>query len=319
MTSSPIYIGIDVSKRQLDLHVRPTGQMLQFDNNSTGIKKLLKVVVTVAPQLVVLEATGGLELAAATALSEANVAVSIVNPRPVRAFARAIGYLAKTDRIDAAVLAHFGELIQPQVTPLPTQEAREMQQLLSRRRQIVEMLTAERARLRPGNEVANADIQVHIDWLQGRLAEIESQLEQRLASHDAYRKVLHLLKSVKGVGTVVAQTLVLELPELGQLNHKKMAALVGVAPFNRDSGTLRGKRTIWGGRSCVRSALYMATLVAVRFNPTLREFYQRLCARGKAKKVALTACMRKLLTILNAMVRDGELWRSQTTVKHAHA
>jgi transposase len=263
--------------------------------------------------LVVLEATGGIELPLVGALAAAGLPVVVVNPRQVREFARATGRLAKTDAIDAQVLARFAEAVQPALRPLPDAATQQLSSLVTRRRQVIEMLTAEKNRLRTTAPAVRDHVKEHILWLERSLSDLDRELEQAIHSSDIWRAQDDLLQSAPGVGQVLSTTLLAELPELGTLNRKEIAALVGVAPLNRDSGTLRGRRTVWGGRSQVRAVLYMAALVATRFNPVIRAFYQRLQAAGKPKKVALTACMRKLLTILNAMMRHQIPWRICST------
>ena len=260
------------------------------------------------PQLVVLEATGGMELAVAGELALADVPIAVVNPRHVRDFARAAGKLAKTDALDAQVLAHFAEAMQPEPRPLPDATTQELKALVARRRQLVEMITAEKNRMRTATRRIRPKVQEHVRWLEENLEDLDQDLGDFMRSSPMWKDKDELLRSTPGVGPVLSMTLLSDLPELGALNRGEIAALVGVAPFNRDSGTLRGKRTVWGGRSQVRAALYMAALVATRYNPVLRDFYQRLCAAGKPKKVALTACMRKLLTILNVMVKHHSHW-----------
>jgi transposase len=244
----------------------------------------------------------------AAALAAADIPVAVVNPRQVRDFAKALGTLAKTDRLDARALALFGEGIRPEARPLPDAQAQELAALLARRRQLIEMLTAEKNRLRMALPRVRPQIEAHIQWLRGQRDGLDRDLTDLLRSSPVWREQEELLRSVPGVGPNLVLTLVADLPELGRLNRKQIAALVGVAPLNRDSGTLRGKRTVWGGRAPVRAALYMAALVASRFNPVIRAFYQRLCATAKPKKVALTACMRKMLTILNAMLKHRTSW-----------
>ena len=260
------------------------------------------------PQLVVVEATGGLETAVAAELAAEGLPVVVANPRKVRAFARATGQLAKTDALDARVLAHYGETLRPQPRALPDAATRELRALVVRRRQLVEMITAEGNRRRRATRRVRPRVEEHIKWLKENLAELDRDLEDTIRSSPVWKDQDRLLRSVPGVGPVLSLTLLSGLPELGALNRGEVAALVGVAPFNQDSGSFRGKRRVWGGRGQVRAALYMAALVATRCNPALKEFYQRLCQAGKPKKVALTACMRKLLTILNAMVRDHRPW-----------
>ena len=260
------------------------------------------------PSLVVLEATGGLEAPLTGALAEAGLPVVVVNPRQVRDFAKATGKLAKTDAIDAHVLAHFADAVRPTPRPLPDAQTQAIAALLARRRQMVAMLTAEKNRFRTANVVVREDILQHITWLKKRLSKLDTDLRETLRQSPIWREKDNLLQSVPGVGPVLSLTLLAQLPELGTLSRRQIAALVGVAPLNRDSGTLQGKRTVWGGRATVRTALYMGALVASRWNPVLRSFYHRLCAAGKPKKVALTACMRKMLTILNAMLKHRTPW-----------
>lgn len=302
-------VGIDVSKAQLDIVSRPSGERWQVRNDPAGCSGLVDRLLGLKPSLIVLEATGGFEAAAVAALAAAGLPVVVVNPRQVHDFAKATGQLAKTDAISAAVLAHFGEAIRPPVRPLPDATAQELQHWLARRRQLVEMLTAEQNRLPGAPGAVQAQIREHITWLRRQLHSVERTLKEQIQRSPVWREGEQLLRSAPGVGPVVATTLLADVPELGQLNRKEIAALVGVAPFNRDSGTLRGQRTIWGGRAPVRAVLYMAALVATRANPVIRVFYQRLLAAGKPKKVALTACMRKLLTILNAMMKHRTAWK----------
>jgi len=303
------YIGIDVAQEWLDIAARPNDDAWRVRNDEAGMTELTSQLVERAPRLVVLEATGGLETALAAALTMAALPFVIVNPRQVRDFARATGQLAKTDAIDARVLAQFGEAVGPEPRPLPEAVTRELAALMARRRQVVGMLTAEKNRLRSAARRVRRDIQQHIHWLERRLAGLDGDLGKTIRQHAQWQDRDRVLRSTPGIGPVSSGTLLANLPELGRLNRKEIAALVGVAPLNRDSGTLRGRRTCWGGRSHVRSALYMATLVGVRCNPVLRAFYERLLAAGKPKKVALTASMRKLLTILNAMARSNTSWQ----------
>ena len=303
-----LFVGIDVSKDRLDVAVRPTGKTWQVPYDAEGISSLVGNLRELVPQLVVLEATGGMELAVAGELALADVPIAVVNPRHVRDFARAAGKLAKTDALDAQVLAHFAEAMQPEPRPLPDATTQELKALVARRRQLVEMITAEKNRMRTATRRIRPKVQEHVRWLEEHLEDLDQDLGDFMRSSPMWKDKDELLRSTPGVGPVLSMTLLSDLPELGALNRGEIAALVGVAPFNRDSGTLRGKRTVWGGRSQVRAALYMAALVATRYNPVLRDFYQRLCAAGKPKKVALTACMRKLLTILNVMVRDNRHW-----------
>lgn len=303
------YVGIDVSKATLDVAVRPTGERLSVPNQEKGVMDLASSLGDPSQILVVLEATGGLELPVAAALTEAGFSVAIVNPRQVRDFAKATGKLAKTDRIDAETLAHFGEAIQPEPRPVPEGEALLFKQMLSRRRQLVEMITAEKNRLYTTPPALRKEVQAHIAWMQESLVTLDHDLGKRIKASPMWRASEELLRTAKGIGPVCSRTLLVDLPELGKLDRKEIAALVGVAPLNRDSGKLQGKRAVWGGRSRVRAVLYMATLSATRSNPVIAAFYLRLLAAGKAKKVALTACMHKFLTILNAMVKHGTPWQ----------
>ena len=307
MSTSAAFVGIDVSKDQL--HVATGTTVWIASNDPTGVAEVVERLKGLQPMLIVLEATGGLEVPTVAALAAAKLPVVAVNPRQVRDFAKATGRLAKTDTIDATMLAQFAEAVRPQVRPTCDEAARQLAALVARRRQLVEMLTAEKNRLMRASRAVAARIERHIQWLERELKRLDEDLQQTVRSSPVWRDKDDLLKSAPGVGPVIATTLLANLPELGQLNRKQIAALVGVAPLNRDSGTLRGKRTVWGGRAQVRAALYMGALVAVRFNPTIKAFYQRLRAAGKAPKVALTASMRKLLTILNAMVKNNEAWQ----------
>ena len=299
------YVGIDVSKGQLDVAVGSEGELWQVGNDESGHVELLRKLSQVKPALIVLEASGGYEATVAGTLWNGGHRVVVVNPRQVRDFARGMGKLAKTDRIDARVLALFGEKVPLQVrTPLDA-EARELQALVLRRRQLIEMLTMEKNRraLIPAGR-ARKSLDKHIAWLEEALRRADGDIDEAVRRSPIWQENEDLLRSVKGIGPVSARTLLAELPELGRLNRKKIAALVGVAPFNRDSGVFKGKRMIAGGRSQVRTVLYMAALTAARCNPVVRSLYQRLVSRGKEKKVAIVACMRKLLTILTAVLRD---------------
>lgn len=308
MTTAPVFVGIDVSKDRLEVALRPTGDRWAVANDEPGIARLVERLRGLAPTLIVLEATGGLAVPLTGALAAAGLPVVVVNPRQVRDFAKATGQLAKTDALDAAVLAQFAEVVRPALRPLPDAATQALSALLARRRQLLEMLTAERNRLGSALPPVRPGIRAHISWLERRLADLDTDLAQAIRESPVWREKEDLLRSVPGVGPVLATTLLASLPELGTLTRQQIAALVGVAPLNRDSGAWRGKRRVWGGRAPVRAALYMGTLVATRFNPVIRAFYHRLCAAGKAKKVALTACMRKLLTILNAMLKHRTPW-----------
>ncbi len=309
MTATAIFVGIDVAKHQLDVALHPHGEAWGVCNDDTGIDTLVKHLQAVEPTLIVLEATGGLETAAASALTAAGLPCAVITPRQARDFAKATGQLAKTDRLDAGILAHFAHSVRPTPRPMPDPETKALREVMSRRRQLIEMVTAEKNRLHSTPPSLRTDVQTHITWLEGRLKRLHTKLEALIQASPAWRVNDDLLQSAKGVGPVLSTTLLADLPELGTLNRKQIAALVGVAPFNRDSGTMRGKRTVWGGRAHVRAALYMGTLAATRHNPVIKAFYTRLLAAGKVKKVALTACMRKLLTILNAILKQQVPWQ----------
>jgi transposase len=309
MADPMCFVGIDVAKATLDIAVRPTGATWQVANEERVLPDLVARLRALAPTRIVLEATGGYEHAVVAALAAAGLPVIVVNPRQVRDFGRATGQLAKTDRIDAALLALFAERVQPELRPLPDEALQALDAFLTRRRQLLEMLIAERNRFGLAKRPIRRDIDQHIRWLEKRLKDVDRELAAAIEASPVWRATEDLLRTVPGIGPVISRTLLGELPELGQLNRKQIAALVGVAPHARDSGTLRGKRMIWGGRASVRAVLYMGALVAAKFNPVIRAFYQRLRAAGKPAKVALTACMRKLLIILNAMVRNGTPWR----------
>lgn len=308
MTMNESVVGVDVSKDRLDAFWHPTGEIQSFDNDLEGHRELRKHLVAERPKLIVIEATGGFEMPVVGALAAAQLPVVVVNPRQVRDFAKATGRLAKTDAMDAQVLALFGEAVKPEIRPIADPTVKALAALVDRRRQLIEMLVAERNRYTLAVGPIKTDLESHIQWLMKRLSGIDDELKRTIQESDVWREKENLLKSVPGIGDVTACTLLAELPELGTLNRRKIAALVGVAPFNRDSGKMRGTRSVWGGRKHVRTALYMATLVATRYNPVIRAFYQRLRANGKKAKVALVACMRKLLTILNVMVRNGTVW-----------
>lgn len=310
MSTVNTFVGIDVSKAQLDVAIRPSEERLQFANSEEGVAQLTTKLRALKPTLILLEATGGYQTSTVASLSVAGLAVAVVNPRQVRDFAKAIGRLAKTDLLDAAVLAHYADAIRPKPRPLRDEESLALEALVTRRRQVVEMITAETNRQAQAPTALRASIKAHINYLRREVQDINRELDEAVRNTPLWREQDDLLQSVPGVGPITAMTLLADLPELGKLDRKQIAALVGVAPLNRDSGTFRGKRSIWGGRAPVRATLYMAALVATRTNPTIRNFYERLCAMGKAKKVALTACMRKLLTTLNAMVRSGTSWRA---------
>ncbi|MBO0741858.1 MAG: IS110 family transposase [Hyphomicrobiaceae bacterium] len=306
-----IFVGIDVAKDRLDVHVRPSDEAFSVARDSEGLTALMQRLGPLHPYLVVLEATGGFEQTLAAALVSEAMPLAVVNPRQIRDFARATGQLAKTDALDAKAIARFAEAIKPEPRPVPDEQARALGELVARRRQVIEMMIAERNRRR---QLSSRRLIKSVDRLlavlQKELSELEQEVGEGIRGTPAWRERDELLRSVPGIGNVVARTLIADLPELGRLGRKQIAALVGIAPLNRDSGRMHGKRTTWGGRAKVRSALYMAALVASRRNPVLKAFYQRLISFGKPKKLALIAVMRKLLTILNAMVRDNKRWQN---------
>lgn len=308
--ASKISVGIDVSKSMLDIAIHETGESWCCSNDASGSATLVPKLKQLKATSIVLEATGGYETLVSVTLSAAGLPVIVVNPRQVRDFAKATGQLAKTDRLDARVLAHFANAIAPPLRPSKSEETQHLEALLARRRQIVEMLVAEKNRLANNRDQAVVkDLKTHIAWLERRLKSSDDELQRVLKTSPAWRERDDLLRSTPGVGPVLSLTLLAQLPELGQLNRREIAKLVGVAPFNWDSGTWRGSRHIWGGRAAVRSPLFMATLCAIRINPIIKCFYQRLIKAGKAPKVAITACMRKLLTILNVMIKTQTSWR----------
>lgn len=306
-----IYVGIDVSKAWLDVAVHETEVAWRIANDDKGIPDLVKRLLRIKPALVVLEATGGYEMQLVAELAHAKLPVVVTNPRKVRAFARSTGRLAKTDKLDAKLLAHFAAAIQPAVRSLPSDEEEQLTGLLVRRRQLVDMLTVEKNRLHTVRPALREDIREHIAWLQAKQAKIDEEIEQFVMGSTLWKEKDAILRSAPGVGKVTSCTLLAMLPELGTLNRQEIAALVGVAPVNKDSGRKQGKRRVYGGRATVRSVLYMAALAAKRYNPRIKEFYEALLRRGKEKKVALTACMRKLLVILNAMMRTNQPWHFQ--------
>lgn len=306
-----LFVGIDVAKAELVVALGAEGETFTASNDDDGIRAIREQLKECSLGLIVMEATGGYETALAADLAAAGMPAVVVNPRQVRDFAKAIGRLAKTDRIDARVLALFAERVRPPVRKMPDEALRTLDALLTRRRQLIEMLVAERNRLDHASPSVEKSLKQHIRWLEKRLADVDSDLDQTIQQSPIWRAKEDLLRSVPGIGPVVSRTLLADLPELGSLNRKQIAALVGVAPLCKDSGTLRGKRMVWGGRATVRAALFMGALIASRHNPVIRNFYKRLVDAGKPKKVALVACMRKLLTILNAMVRTNTRWCSQ--------
>jgi transposase len=307
-----VFVGIDVSKDTLEVALWPQEERMSFAQTDDGLSLMADFIQPFSPCLVVLEATGGLERAAVATLAARSFPVVVVNPRQVRDFAKATGILAKTDKLDALGIAKFAQAIRPELRPLKTMEAQQLEAILSRRRQIVQMLTAEKNRLHSAPGWTKEDIRLHITWMEKRLEKIEKELGEMIRKSPVWRVKDELLRTFKGVGPVLSQSLVSDLPELGSLNRKKIAALVGVAPMNRDSGKFRGRRRVLGGRADIRSVLYMATVAAIRFNPAIGVFHERLIKAGKAPKVAITACRRKLLTILNAMMKNQTPWRPLT-------
>jgi transposase len=309
MTSETV-VGIDVSKRSLEVQVHGEGKGWKVGNDVDGFTRLIEQMKVLQPELIAFEATGGYEGRAAKALSEAGFAVVVVNPTRVRRFAEGLGILAKTDKIDAQVISHFASVVRPPINRRQTPLEEQLAAFVERRRQLLAELTAEKNRLSTCPDCVRDDVEEHIAWLEERIERLEMDIQVCIGLKPEWQERAEIIDSVPGVGVVTATTMVAELPELGQLNRQKIAALVGVAPFNKDSGPKKGKRRIFGGRSGVRRTLYMAALSATKFNPVIRAFYQKLCQRGKEKKVAITACMRKLLVIINALVRKGEAWRS---------
>ena len=310
LSTAPSFIGIDVSKDRLDVHVRPSGQTFAARRDGKGLEQLVSDLRQLAPALIVLEATGGFEVTVAAALAGAKLPIAVVNPRQIRDFARAIGQLAKTDALDARVIALFAERIRPEPRPLADADSRTLAELIARRRQVVEMIGMETNRLHQArNPGVQRMLRATLKILEAQLAELDHHIDDTIRRSPVWRAAADLLTSVPGVGGVTSHTLIADLPELGQLDRRRIAALVGVAPLNRDSGQMRGRRTIAGGRTNVRNALYMATLSAIRWNPVISKHYQSLVDRGRPKKVALVACMRRLLGILNAIMRTNIPWQ----------
>jgi transposase len=308
-TKKEIFIGIDISKTQMDVAIWDREETWEFHNEAVGWQELVEKAKELNPSLIVIEASGGIEQPIVAELYLEELPVTIVNPTRVRNFARSTGQLAKTDKLDARLIAHFAQAVRPQVRPLRTAEQEHLKALVTRRRQVVQILTAEKNRRSTIYNTLRKRLQQHIEWLNAELEALDEEIEQYIQESPSWRKKAALLRSVPGVGPVTASTLLAELPELGTRNRQQIAALVGVAPLNKDSGKMRGKRRVFGGRAPVRRALYMATLVATKVNPVIRSFYEHLLAQGKEKKVALTACMRKLLVILNSMIRNQQIWR----------
>lgn len=303
------WVGIDISKATLDVYLRPLGKAFQVANKETAISGLIEELQTYSLNLIVLEATGGLETELLIQLQAAQLPVALINPRQGRDFAKATGKLAKTDAIDAQILAHFGEALKPQVLAIESDSARQLKELISRRRQVVEIQTAEKNRRDRARGKALADIEQHLEYLEQSLKKLNQEIEELTQSNQEWIDKVNLLKTIPGIGQVISTTLVSYLPELGQLTAKQISRLVGVAPINHDSGQHKGKRMINGGRAPVRASLYMGAVVAIRHNPIIKDFYERLLLRGKPKKLAITACVRKMLVILNAMVRDQKPWQ----------
>jgi transposase len=313
LENSSIFVGIDVCKARLDISVRPRGVKNSFANDKAGIKSLVQWLNPIKPTLIVLEATGNLERALARALASEDLPFQVINPRQIRDFARASGQLAKTDSIDADLLAHFAEVMRPKIRALPDQASWELKDLVARRRQIIAMIVAENNRLDRASKVIARSITDHIRFLEKQLQRADHDLDQMIGQNSLWQANQQILQSTPGIGPVISRTLIAEMPELGTLDRKQIAKLAGVAPLNHDSGTLRGKRVIWGGRANVRAALYMAALVASRRNLIIKVFYTRLRNAGKPPKVALVACMRKLVTILNSMIKHNSRWSDSFT------
>jgi len=317
--AAEVFVGIDVAKAKLDIGLYPRGETWTVEHTEEGIATVVERLAGERPALVILEATGGLELAMAAALVAAEVPVQVVNPRQARDFAKATGQLAKTDRLDALVLARFGAAIRPEPRPLPSAALQEARALVARRRQLQAMVVAEKNRRSGAPQRLHAQIDDHLAWLRRAVADLDKDLGQTIKGTVAWQAAVSRWRSVPGIGPVVSTTLLADLPELGSLTRQQIAALVGVAPLNHDSGTRRGTRSCWGGRAHVRTALYMGTLVATRWNPAIKTFYQRLLAAGKPKKLALVACMHKLLTILNALTRQQVDWQDQAQTQASSA
>ena len=305
------YVGLDVSKKVLELAIHESDYRHCYPNNPSGFAELIAELITLEPALIVIEATGGLEKPAVAAMNTAGLPIVVINPRQVRHFAKALGQLAKTDRLDARVLAHYAAAIKPPLRPIKSVPEQDLDALVGRRGQLVGMLIAEKNRRATApNDRVRAEIEEHIEWLEGRIAALDRQLKELMKSSATWKHTNQILRSVPGFGPVVSFTLLADLPELGKLNRQQISKLVGLAPLNRDSGQKRGPRHIYGGRASVRSMLYMATLTAIRYNPVIKAFYERLIANHKVFKVAITACMRKLLAIVNLMVRNGTPWNT---------
>lgn len=307
---SPSFVGIDVSKDRLDVHVLPSKRAFAVARNGEGLDRLVGALSELAPALIVLEATGGFELTVAAALAGAGLPLAVINPRQIRDFARATGRLAKTDALDAAIIALFADRIRPEPRPVAEAEAQALAELVARRRQLIEMIGMEANRRRQARAPkVQRTLEATLKTLEAQLAELDREIDDMVRGSPAWRAADDLLTSVPGVGDVTARTLIAELPELGRLDRRRLAALVGIAPLNRDSGQRRGHRAIAGGRTAVRNVLFMATLTAIRWNPVIKAHYAQLTARGRPKKVAIVACMRRLLGILNAIIRTASPWQ----------
>lgn len=305
-----LYIGIDISQDYLDMASYPTGQIWQYKNNKNGIRKTVVKLKSIKPELIVMEATGGLEIPLRDALDEASLAVAVVNPKRIRDHGRSMGVLAKTDKLDSKVMAHFAAKIEPPPQPARSKEERELDSLITRRNQLNDMLTAEKNRLKQNSEPdVQADIREHVLWLERRIKGLDKEIKRKVQQNPTFKAKSDLYQSMKGVGCVFSSTLIAKLPELGKLNQREIASLVGLAPVNRDSGKLRGKRMIQGGRAIVRKVSYMPVLSAIRYNPVIRNLYQRLVEKGKLHKVAIVACMHKMLIILNSMAKNNTPWK----------
>ena len=314
--SSEVFIGVDISKKQLDIANDSTSEVWSELNNDDGVSLTVKKLTSVKPCLVVMEATGGLETLLYSSLVSAGLPAVVVNPRQIRDFAKALGKLAKTDAIDARVLARFGALMRPEIRPIKDEETRELAALVTRRRQLLGMRTAEKTRLRQTSDKwTKKDIKSHIKVLDRHISKMEKEIANNVKNTPGWKEKDKIITSVPGAGPNLSSYLLANLPELGKLNRREIATLVGVAPLNRDSGKFRGTRMVWGGRAQVRAALYMSALSASKYNPSIKLFYKRLIEKGKKPKVALTACMRKLLTIINTMVKNNTTWDQNYSLK----
>jgi len=315
MSNSEVFVGVDVSKSELQVATRPEGKPMTFANTEDGIALLIDCLKPLCPNLVVLEATGGLEICVVNALAVKELPVVVINARQIRDFAKAIGRLAKTDRIDAEVIAQFAEAVRPPLRQLKDEQTQRLQALNTRRSQLVAMLRSEKNRLTSAPKWTQKEIQTHLKWLKKAVEKIDKEISDLIKGSPIWREKEAILRSFKGVGPVTSATLLAALPELGTIGSKPLSALIGVAPLNRDSGQFRGKRAVWGGRDNVRSVLYMATMTAIRFNPVISAFYTRLREAGKPHKVAITACMRKIIVTLNSMIKNQTHWHSPVLEK----